>query len=77
VVKIKAQTNNELDCKKKELGKLHKLGILKGTSASREPRSISTVSANDTIEERDYSGEAVNTARAMDVFFLRRGQVLQ
>lgn len=74
---MKAQTKNELDCKKKEPRKLHKLGMLKGTSTSREPRSISAASASDTTEERYYSGEAVNMARAVDVFFLRRGQVLQ
>jgi hypothetical protein len=74
---MKVQTKGELDWKKKELGKLHKLGILKSTGASGEPRSISLVSANGTIEEQGYSGAAVNVARAVDVFFLRRGQVLQ
>jgi hypothetical protein len=74
---MKAQTKHELDCKKKEPGKLHKLGILKGTSASRKPRSISMVSASNITEERDCSGAAVNIARAVEVFLLRRGQVLQ
>lgn len=74
---MKAQTKSELDCKKKELGKLHKLGMLKGTSTSREPRSISIVAASDTTEERDYSGAPVNMARAVDIFSLRREQMLQ
>jgi hypothetical protein len=73
---MKAQTKSELDWKKKELGRLHKLGILKDT-ISRKPKSISIVSVSDAMEERDYSGAAVNTARAVDVFFFKRGQVLQ
>ena len=73
---MKAQTKSELNWKKKELGRFHKLGVLKDT-ISRKPKSISIVSASDAIEERDYSGAAVNIARAVDVFFLRRGQVLQ
>jgi hypothetical protein len=76
VVKMKAQTKSELDWKKRP-GKLHKLGILKSTGASRNPRSISIVSAIDTMGEQGYSGAAVQVARAVDVFFLRRGQVLQ
>jgi hypothetical protein len=74
---MKVQTKGELNWKKKELGKLHKLGILKSTGASREPRSISIVSASDTMEERGYSGTAVNIARAVEVSLLRRTQVLQ
>jgi hypothetical protein len=77
VIKMKAQTKSELDCKKKELGKLHKLGILKSTGASRNPRSISTVCASDTMGEQGYSGMAIQVARAVDAFFVRRGQVLQ
>jgi L-asparaginase/Glu-tRNA(Gln) amidotransferase subunit D len=74
---MKAQTKGELDWKKKEPGKLHKLGILKSTGASRKPRSISILYTGGTIEERGYSGTAVDIARAVDVFFLRRAQVLQ
>jgi hypothetical protein len=74
---MKVQTKNELDCEKKEPGKLHKLGILENIVASRKPRSISTVSPCDTMGEQGYSGAAVQVARAVDVFFLRRGQVFQ
>jgi len=74
---MKVQTKDELDCKKTKLGGLHKLGILKGTSVSTKSRSISMVSASDTAEERDCSGAPVNIAKAVDVFFIRRGQVLQ
>lgn len=74
---MKVQTKGELDWKKKELGKLHKLGILKSTGASGKPRSISLVSARDTMEERGYSDAAVHIARVVDVCFLRRTQVLQ
>ncbi|MGB8780645.1 MAG: hypothetical protein WCD81_08355 [Candidatus Bathyarchaeia archaeon] len=74
---MKAQTKGELDWNKKELGKLHKLGILKRTGASRKPRSISIVSASDTMEERGYSGTAVQFASAVEVSLLRRTQALQ
>ncbi|MGD0495028.1 MAG: hypothetical protein ABSB28_03185 [Candidatus Bathyarchaeia archaeon] len=74
---MKVQTKSELDWKKKELGKLHKLSILKSTGTSRKPRPISIVSAGDTIEERGYSGTAVHIARAVEVSLLRRTQVLQ
>lgn len=74
---MKVQTNGELNSKKKELGKLHKLGILKSTGALRKPRSISIVSTSDTMEERGYSGTAIQIARAVEVSFLRRAQVLQ
>jgi hypothetical protein len=74
---MKVQTKVELDWKKKETGKLPKLGILESTGASRKPGSISIVSASDTMEERGYSDMAVHIARAVDVCFLRRTQVLQ
>ena len=74
---MKVQTKDELNCKQKELGGLHKLGILKGNIVSTESRSIFMVSASDAREERDYSGAPVNIARAVDIFFIRRGQVLQ
>jgi len=74
---MKVQTKSELECEKKELGRLHKLASLKGTSESRNPRSISIVSASSTTKDRDHSDAAINMARAADVFFLRRGQVLQ
>jgi len=74
---MKVQTKDELDCKKKELGGFHKLGFLKGNSVSTKSRSISMVSASDAKEDRDYSGTPVNIARAVDIFFIRRGQVLQ
>jgi hypothetical protein len=74
---MKVQTKGELNWKKKELGKLHKLGILKNTGASGRPRSISVVSACDTMEDGGYSGTAAHIARAVDVCFLRRTQVLQ
>jgi hypothetical protein len=77
VVKMKAQTKDELNWKKEELGNLHKFGILKGTGAPRKPKSIFTVSASETIEGRDYPGTADYTAKAVEVFFLRRAQVLQ
>jgi hypothetical protein len=73
---MKVQTKGELDWKKKELGKLHKLGILKSTDASRKPRSISTVSSSVTMDERSYLDTTVYIARAVEVFFIRRAQVL-
>ncbi|MGA3191234.1 MAG: hypothetical protein ABSD73_01820 [Candidatus Bathyarchaeia archaeon] len=74
---MKVQTKGESDWKKKELEKLHKLDILKSTSAPRKPKPISTVSASATMEERGYPGTTVYIASAMEVFFLRRAQVLQ
>ena len=71
---MKVQTKSELDYEKKELGKL---GISKGTGASGNLGSISIVSTGDTMEERGYSGAAVNIARAVEVCSLRRTQVLQ
>jgi hypothetical protein len=73
---MKVQTKGELDWKKKELGKLHKLDILKSTDASRKPRSISTVSSSATMDERSYLDTTVYIARAVEVFFIRRAQVL-
>jgi len=74
---MKVQTKDELNCKQKELGGLHKLGILKGNSVSTKSRSISIASASNTMGEQGYSGAAVQIARAVDIFFIRRGQVLQ
>jgi len=74
---MKVQAKSELDCEKKEPGKLHKLGIFESTSTSRNLRPISTVFASDTIEKRDHYGASVNIARAVDISFVRRGQVLQ
>jgi hypothetical protein len=74
---MEVQAKSELDCEKKEPRKLHKLRIFEGTSASRNLRPISTVSASDTIEKKDYYVASVNIARAVDTSFLRRGQVLQ
>jgi len=74
---MKVQTKSELDWKKKELEKLHKFGVLKSSGASRKPNSISTISASDAMEERGYPGMAICIAKAMEVFFIRRAQVLQ
>jgi hypothetical protein len=74
---MKAQTKGESDWKKKELGKLHKLGILNSAGASGKLGSSSTVSASDAIEERGYPGTAIYMAKAVDIFFVRRAQVLQ
>jgi hypothetical protein len=74
---MKVQTGRELDLKKKEQGRLHKLSILKNAGASRKPRSISIGSTGDTMEERENSGAAVHISRAIEVSFLRRTQILQ
>lgn len=74
---MKAQIKGESDWEKKELVELHKLGILNSASASEKLRSNSTVSASYAIEELTHRGTAIDIAKEVEVFFLRRAQVLQ